>query len=185
VILVLGVLDVAYSDANSDGAKTTGDVAEGLENGFGEAHGKGGFHIMQKFFDSRKEKIAGWLADSMAQAIENLTKSGQRIDTAGRESSAEHVLRGMKRSVSGVDSGSLTYSADQKIEAEFRAFIFSSEMQSTLTAAGGGSISAAADAGVNHRKAKPYAKANKARPAFVDTGLYVASMRAWTTEGKG
>ena len=33
--------------------------------------------------------------------------------------------------------------------------------------------------GVNHRKKKPYAKANKARPAFVDTGLYSASFMAW------
>ena len=181
ITLHLGVLDVAYSDASSDGAKTTGEVAEGLENGFGKAHGKGGFHIMQKFFDSRKDKIAQWLADDMAASIQTLVNTGGRIDTSGRVSSASHQIAGKKRIVSGEQFGTLTYGADQKIETEFRAFIFSSEMQATLTAAGGGSISAAADAGVNHRKKKAYAKANKARPAFVDTGLYVSSFRAWTS----
>jgi hypothetical protein len=40
-------------------------------------------------------------------------------------------------------------------------------------------FSGAATAGVNHRKKKPYAKANPARPAFVDTGLYQSAFRAW------
>ena len=176
MILVLGVLDVAYSDANGP-VTTTGDVAEGLEEQY---------QVMTTFFERRKEKIAGWLADSMAQAIENLTKSGQRIDTVGRESSAEHVVRGMKRSVSGMDSGSLTYSADQKIEAEFRAFIFSSEMAISYSAlTGGEDLSQAAAAGKTKRTQSGFTKGKKARPAFVDTGLYVSSMRAWTTEGKG
>jgi hypothetical protein len=36
----------------------------------------------------------------------------------------------------------------------------------------------AAQMGVNHRKKKPYSSKNEARPAFIDTGLYVASFRA-------
>jgi hypothetical protein len=43
-------------------------------------------------------------------------------------------------------------------------------------------LSAAADAGVNHRKKRPYAKRD-ARPAFVDTGLFVSSFRAWMKKG--
>ncbi|MBR8362169.1 hypothetical protein KDW55_02405 [Burkholderia sp. AU19243] len=41
---------------------------------------------------------------------------------------------------------------------------------------------AAADEGVNHRKKRPYAAENPARPEFVDTGLYQASFRAWVTD---
>jgi hypothetical protein len=32
--------------------------------------------------------------------------------------------------------------------------------------------------GVNHRKKHPYSSENEARPAFIDTGLYMASFRA-------
>ena len=79
--------------------------------------------------------------------------------------------------MSGEQSGTYTYGADQKIEAEFRAFIFSGEMQTVM-----GAISAAADAGKTKRTKSGYTKGHKARPAFVDTGLYVASFRAWTEE---
>lgn len=171
--LNLGVLDVAYSDANGSGETSTGDVAEILEKNY---------HVMQKFFESRQDKIAQWLADDMANSIEMLANGSGPISTASRKSSAQHVLAGVKRTAGGVQSGSLTYGADQKIEAEFRAFIFSGEMQTAMSAAGGGRLSAAADAGVNHRKKKAYAKSNKARPAFVDTGLYVSAFRAWTED---
>jgi hypothetical protein len=33
--------------------------------------------------------------------------------------------------------------------------------------------------GINHRLRHPYRKSNPRRPSFVDTGLYVASFRAW------
>jgi hypothetical protein len=45
----------------------------------------------------------------------------------------------------------------------------------------GGGISAAADAGKSKRFKSGYTKGRKARPAFVDTGLYVSSFRAWVT----
>lgn len=151
MILVLGVVDVAYSDANGgDATKTTGDVAEGLEERY---------QPMATFFESRKEKIAGILADSMANSLEVLFQTGNPIPP---------------------DSVTLTYEGDQKIEAEFRAFIYSNEMAIAHKLLTGDDLSAAASAVVNHRKKHPYAKANKARPAFVDTGLYVQSFRAWT-----
>ena len=178
--LMLGVLDVAYSDA-SGGTQTTGDVAEGLENGFGGSDP--GYHIMQHFFDSRQEKIAQWLADSMANAIEVLVKTGGGIDTSGRASSASHIVGGQKRTVQAEQGGTYTFEADQKIEAEFRSFLDSNEMSNLQAAVTGSALSAAAAAGVSHRKKHPYAKANKARPAFVDTGLYRASFRAWTEKG--
>lgn len=156
--LYLGVVDVAYSDASGNGAKTTGDVAEGLENGFG-GNDKG-YKIMQTFFFLNKEKIAGYLADSMAASLQTMINTGRPID----------------------NRASLTFGADQKIETLFRQFIFSDSMSKLEYAVTGLALSAAAAAGVNHRKKHPYAKANKPRPAFVDTGLYVASFRAWTAK---
>ena len=145
--LVFGVLDVAYSDANGSGETTTGDVAEILEKNYG---------VMRTFYELRREKIAGYLADSMAGAIQDLVNGAPRRDP--------------------------TYGAMQKIETEFRGFIFSGEMGRMYKAFTGQEISAAAARGVNHRKKHPYAASNPARVAFVDTGTYVASFRSWVTQ---
>ena len=146
--LVLGVLDVAYSDANgSGGSTTTGDVAEGLEERY---------QVMTTFVGRYQDKIAGLLADSIAGAIQDLA-NGKPVDTAAP-----------------------TFEGEQKIEQMFRQFIFSNEMGRSY-AAMGIVLSAAAEAGVNHRKKHPYAQRD-ARPAFVDTGTYVASFRAWTVK---
>ena len=175
MILHLGVLDVSYSDASGGGETTTGDVAEILEKNYG---------VMETFYELRKEKIADFLADSMAQSIEMLVKSGRRIDTGERSSFASHKLAGMrkKRRVESDQSGSLTYGADQKIKQEFRAFIFSNEMGRLYQAFSGAALSAAAAAGKTKRTKSGYTKGRKERPAFVDTGLYVSSFRAWTSE---
>jgi len=141
----MGVLDVAYTDPGSSTQTTTGDVATILE---------ANYMVMGTFFNLRREKIAGFLADSMANAIQDL--------------------------VNGAPPRSETFGAEQKIEAEFRSFIFANEMSTLYKAFSGMDLSAAAARGVNKRKLHPYAKANKARPAFVDTGLYVQSFRAWT-----
>ncbi len=149
--LYLGVVDVAYSDANGSGETTTGDVATILEDRY---------QVMQTFFFLNKEKIAGYLADSMAASLQTMINTGRPID----------------------NRASLTFGADQKIETLFRQFIFSDSMSKLEYAVTGFALSAAAARGVNHRKKHPYAKANKPRPAFVDTGLYVASFRAWTAK---
>jgi hypothetical protein len=152
MVLHLGVLDVAYSDANNRGGETTtGDVAEILEKNY---------HVMETFFILRRDKIAGLLADSMANSIQRLVKSGVAID---------------RRST-------LTYDADQKIESEFRGFLDANEMGRIYKSFTGIALSAAAERGVSHRRKHPYARRDP-RPAFIDTGLYRASFRAWTTEG--
>lgn len=151
--LTFGVLEIAYSDAHgpgSGGTTTTGDVAEILERRYG---------VMQTFYDLRKGRIAEFLADGMASALQNLV-AGRRMDT-----------------------GSAMYGAGQRIEHEFRAFLDANEMQKLALALAGPEIvnpnlSAAAARGVNHRRKHPYAKKNKPRPAFIDTGLYRASFRA-------
>jgi hypothetical protein len=157
--LKLGTLDVAYSDAGS-GATTTGAVAEILEANYG---------VMGTFFDLYQDRIAQWLADDMAASIQNLVNSGGRIDTSGRGGSASHQVS---------QSGTLTYGADQKIEQAFRAFLFGGEMSKIK----GAQISAVAQAGKTKRTKSGYTKGKKARPDFVDTGLYASSFRAWTEE---
>ena len=59
------------------------------------------------------------------------------------------------------------------IEEDFRDFLSSDTWQRVT-----GQTIAAAAAGVNHRMKRPYVKANKSRPAFIDTGLYQKSFRA-------
>lgn len=61
-----------------------------------------------------------------------------------------------------------------RIEEEFRDYLDRGEWKRAS-----GQVIAAADAGVSHRKKRPYVKKNKERTAFVDTGLYQASFRAW------
>lgn len=153
--LVLGVLDVAYADArNGHGATTTAEVANILENRY---------HVMETFYYAHQDEIAEWLAGSVADAIETITKTGRNVMP--------------------------TLEATQKIEAEFRAFLDREEMAKMVAGldeaersyflGSTGGFTGAASAGVNHRKKHPYAKKNKPRPAFVDTGLYSQSMRAW------
>lgn len=60
-----------------------------------------------------------------------------------------------------------------KIESEFRDYLDKGEWRQTS-----GQVIQAADAGVSRRRKHPYAK-RKQRTAFVDTGLYQASFRAW------
>jgi hypothetical protein len=138
------------------------DVAYTQDEGNGISHTTTGkvaqilednYHIMATFFALRDEQIAGFLADAMAQAFSDKV-NGRTV------------------------GGSPMADAEQRIEAEFRAFIFSNEINTLSMAVTSTPISAAAARGVNKRKMHPYAKANKARPAFVDTGLYVASFRA-------
>jgi len=64
-----------------------------------------------------------------------------------------------------------------RIEERFRDYLDRGEWRGVS-----GQTVAAADAGVSHRKKNSHAKKNKARTAFVDTGLYQASFRAWLEE---
>lgn len=154
--LTFGVLEVAYSDAHgpANGPTTTGDVAEILEQRY---------HVMQTFYDLRKGRIAEFLADGMATVLQDLV--------SGR-------TRATIRTAATMGRGSAMYDAAQRIEHEFRSFLDANEMQKLAIALNGAPISAAAANGVNHRKKRPYVKKNKARPAFIDTGLYRASFRA-------
>ncbi len=114
----------------------------------------------------------------MANSIQDLVSGRGSINTGSRGTSASHKVGGKKREVSGEQSGTYTYGADQKIEAAFRAFIFGSEMAKLR----GAVISKAAQSGKSKRFKSGYTKDRKARPAFVDTGLYVSAFRAWSEQ---
>ncbi|HUW79728.1 MAG TPA: hypothetical protein VMV54_02390, partial [Acidocella sp.] len=66
--LVLGVLDVAYSNGDEKGVKTTSQVAQTLEDKY---------HVMETFFEMRKQKIGAVLSNSVANSIENMVKFGK------------------------------------------------------------------------------------------------------------
>lgn len=151
--LVLGVLDQAYSDAAAKQATTTGDVAEILEKKY---------HVMETFYDQYKDRIADWMALSVAKSIEMIA--------TGAPSNLDPFL-----------------SAREEIQDAFRRFILGSEMEKLfgqLTASemdyflgSTGGFTGRAKKGYSKRFKKPGQK-RKARPAFVDTGLYLASFRA-------
>jgi hypothetical protein len=156
VKLNLGVLEVSYSDAHGkSGASDTGTVAEILEQRY---------HVMETFYESRKEKIAEWLAEAISDQIADIVSGGR-------------------------PNRDPFYAAMQNIEAEFRAFLDANEMAhivSSLSEAerdyfigSTGGFTGAGARGVNHRKKKPYSKDNAARPVFVDTSLYQQSFRSW------
>lgn len=153
--LSLGVLDVSYGSAHgagSNSAPTTAEVARILEDRFS---------VMATFYDSRQEKIGSWISESLADAVEAIV-------------SGEHVEPFL--------------AATQKIDSEFRDFLSADEMSKMLASlteserdyfvSSTGGFTGAALRGVNHRKKHPFSKNNKARPAFVDSGLYRSSFRA-------
>jgi hypothetical protein len=73
---------------------------------------------------------------------------------------------------------SLTLAAEEEIAAAFRVFLDQQELDGVVP----GVPTQASLKGVNHRFKRPYVKTNPARPSFIDTGLYQASARAWSTE---
>lgn len=140
--LHLGVVDVAYS--GEDGAKTTGEVAEILEDNY---------HIMRIFYELNEQFIADKIADALGGALESLAQ-GKPYSPA------------------------MLKPALPKVDERFRDFLDRDEISRLLPAT---QQIAAAQKGVSHRKKQPYAKKNKPRPAFVDTGLYQRSFRSWVS----
>lgn len=107
------------------------------------------YGLMQRYYDVRQKQIIGALEWGIVGAVGALVQ-GKRIDPYG--------------------------SAAQKIQSGFRDFIASKESERVGIP---GTPTKAALAGINHRLAHPYRKANPRRPSFLDTGLLISSFRAW------
>jgi hypothetical protein len=164
--LHLGVIDIPYSVNIPEAARRV--VHRTHKNGTVEtftAAPSGGettgdvaeileakYHVMEVFAeDLGLDLIAKALENSAAGAIENMLMGAP---TAGL---------------------SLTAEAESEIEGAFKFFIEQREMDGQMP----GVATAAAKKGVNHRLKHPYAKANKERPSFDDTGTYMTSFKAW------
>lgn len=114
------------------------------------------YHVMGVFGFLHLDDIARDLEDGAAANLENMLM--------GAPVSADPYAGAMS-----------------KIEQRFRDFLSLGEMNKFGFA---GIPTAAALAGVNHRLAHPYAKANPSRPSFVDTGLYESSFKAWIADNQ-
>ncbi|HXS04809.1 MAG TPA: hypothetical protein VN731_10055 [Rhodanobacter sp.] len=109
------------------------------------------YHVMRSFLELNEEDIGQILVDQVAGAIENIAMGG-----------------GAQKDFLAPAMG--------KIEERFRNFLDSGEMARLLPET---QQIAAAQQGVNTRKKAKKNKGGKPRQAFVDTGLYQASFRAW------
>jgi hypothetical protein len=111
------------------------------------------YGVMATFYARHGQEIADELTETVAGKLENLMMGGPQSGRAFEEGD-----------LSGV-------------EQMFRAFLDNREMDGAP-----GVPTGAAQRGVNNRLAHPYVKGNPARPSFINTGLYSASMRAQITE---
>ncbi len=69
--LHLGVNNVAYSDKESKGATTTGEVAEILE---------GRYHVMEVFYELYKEDVAKQIEKQLKITIEAVMQGNKNLD---------------------------------------------------------------------------------------------------------
>ncbi len=103
-------------------------------------------------------------------------KFGHDVIAAAFAASARTAVEDMFSGAPG--DLSLTLDATEGIEAAFRDFIDMKLFDGIIP----GVPTQASLKGVNHRLKRPYAKDNPIRPSFKDTGLYEASMKAWTDD---
>lgn len=109
------------------------------------------YGLFSVFYKAREQGIANSMAVSMVGALEGLFM-GRYVDPWGP--------------------------VTQYIQREFRTFISTKEAERVGMP---GVPTKAALRGVNHRLAHPYRRSNPRRPSFRDTGLLMASARAWVT----
>lgn len=168
LFLHLGVIDVAYVE-NEPPAKRKARLAKNAKRPLAKPKHANAEHkttgdvatileakygVMEAFFENKEVEIVGLLENGLRDAFEN-------------------VLVGGPVELDPFAEGCST------IEEKFREFLSSREAEHVGIE---GTPTAAALAGVNHRKKHPYAKANARRPSFIDTGLYQASMKSWVDD---
>lgn len=109
------------------------------------------FHIMRFFLEDNEKFIEDTLVNEVAGAIESIAQ-GKRVPRLD-----------------------LT-PATGKIEARFREFLDAGELQRLLPKS-----QKVSDATLKTSTRKKSGKVDKPRQAFIDSGLYQASFRAWFT----
>lgn len=122
--------------------------------------------------------VATWLEDKYHVMEVFYEDVGPALVAKSIEVSARNALESFM--LGGPSDMSLTAAAESEIEQAFRIFLDQQEMDNVV----GGVPTKAALAGVNHRLKHPYAKANKERPSFIDTGTYQKAFKVWV-DGEG
>lgn len=152
VKLVMGVIDIPYANAPRDPDTKAKSGTQTTGDVAGWLEEKYG--LMQHFYDAHQTDIAADFENALAGALETVLMGGP----APRD-----VFAG----------------ATSKVEERFKTFLSSKEAERVGMA---GVPTQAALNGVNHRLKHPYRKSNPRRPSFIDTGMFQASMKAWTEE---
>lgn len=155
-ILHLGVVDVPYVDKEAPAAQRKRikagkrPASNELTTGDVAEILEDKYHVMEVFYELHKDDVAKDLEKSVAGALETILLGGPSdVDPFG--------------------------GATNKIEERFTDFLTNREMEKLGYH---GVPTQAAIEGVNHRLKHPYAKKNKRRPSFIDTGLYQRSFKA-------
>lgn len=94
--LVLGVVDLAYSDAGG-GATTTGDVAEILE---------AKYHIMDIFAIEREQKLGEWIADALSDQIKDIA-AGAPVPNNPFQDAEEKIRASFQKFLSDEEMGKI------------------------------------------------------------------------------
>jgi len=105
---------------------------------------------MEIFYETKADEIAKDLEGSLAGALESLIM-GAAIDADPFAAACE------------------------QIDERFRTFLSTKEIEGLGVP---GVPTKAAQKGISHRRAHPYAKRGP-RPSFIDTGLFSTSFRSW------
>lgn len=157
-ILNLGVIDLAYVGGDAK-ATTTGDVAEFLEEDY---------HVMEVFFEAKKDKIIGAINDRLSHQIEALSQGAPlpatgdlflpEVDSLFRD----FVTSGEIESITGK-----TEAARLGISHRFKDA--HNRMVSAQDIASGKATASSLEPVVGRGP----------RQSFVDTGLYVYSFKSW------
>jgi hypothetical protein len=151
--LNLGVVDVPYED---EGAKPKGNAKRGQGSSKSEPSTTAQvaqileekYGVMEAFSTAHKDDITQALINSLEGAMETILMGGPVPDPFAE--------------------------AGQAIQAEFRTFLMTAEVESM------GIEGVPTQASINRRSLRFKSKvADKPRPSFIDTGTYELSMRAW------
>ncbi len=156
--LILGVMDIPYSRSQQTqvGMRVRPPAAPGnTTTGDVAEILEARYRIMEKFYEIHGEEIAVDMTEVLQGKLENLMMGapGDPFESVFQE-------------------GDLS-----KVEERFRTMLDNRELDGRVS----GVPTQAAQSGVSHRMLHPYA-ARGARPSFIDTGTYQASMRAWVEE---
>jgi hypothetical protein len=165
--LILGVVDLPYQ--NDRAPRKIPQARKGMSN-----------HPLTKSADLDSPGTTGEVADELEHNYGVMAAFAR----AHAQDIEKHILDSLQGQIvnlnlgaPALDTSAAFAEACESIAQDFRDFLDAGEIERMGIP---GVPTKAAKAGVNHRLKNPYAEDNPRRPSFIDTGLYQATMRAWT-----